>query len=56
VAAAAYGDLEVVVAREAHGCDHVCGPVAAGDQPRAPVDDAVPHGSGGVVLSVVSRD
>src|SRR5919108_5850743 len=56
VAPAPYGDLQVVVAGEAYGRDHVGGPAAPGDQPGAPVDGAVPHGSGGVVVGVVSGD
>src|SRR5262249_22683100 len=37
VAPAPYGDLQVVVAGEAHRGGHVGGPAAAGDQPGAPV-------------------
>jgi hypothetical protein len=56
VAPAPYGDLQVVLAGEAHRRGHVGGPAAAGDEPGAPVDGAVPHGSGGVVVGVVSCD
>lgn len=56
VAPAPYSDLQVVVAGEAHGRGHVAGPAAPGDQPGAPGDGTVPHGSGGVVVRVVSGD
>ena len=56
VAAASHGDLEVAVAGEAHRCDHVGGATAAGDQPGSPVDGAVPHGAGVVVVVVVRGD
>ena len=56
VASAPYGDLQVVVAGETHGRDHVGGPDASGDQARAPVDGAVPDCSGGVVVGVVGTD
>src|SRR4029077_14177762 len=42
VASAAYGDLQIVVAGETHGRDHVGGPDASGDQARAPVDGTIP--------------
>ena len=56
VAPAPDGDLKVVVAGDAHGRGHIGGPAASGDQPGAPVDGAVPHGSGGVVVGVVGGD
>ncbi len=56
VAPAPDGDLQVAVAGETHGGGYVGGAAASGDQPRAPVDGAVPHGSGGVVVGVVSGD
>ncbi len=56
VAPAPDGDHQVVAAGEAHRSDHVGGPAASGDQPGAPVDGAVPHRSGGVVVGVVSGD
>ena len=56
VASASHGDLEVAVAGEAHRCGHVGGAAAAGDQPGASVDRAVPHGSGVVVVMVVGGD
>jgi hypothetical protein len=56
VAAAPYGDLQVVVAGEPHGDSRVCGPAALGDQSGTPVDSAVPDGSGSVVVGVVSGD
>ena len=56
VASAPDGDLQVVVAGEAHGRGHVGGPAASGDGPGAPVHGAVPHGSGGVVVSVAGAD
>jgi hypothetical protein len=53
VAPAPYGDLQVVVAGEAHGRGDVGGPAAAGDQPGAPIDGAVPYGAC-VVVSIVA--
>ena len=50
---APHGDLEIVVAGEAHRCGHIGGAAAAGNQPRSSVDGAVPHGSGVVVVVVV---
>ena len=56
VASAPYGDLQIVVAGETHGRDHVGGPDASGDQARAPVDGTVPHCTGDVVVGVVGTD
>jgi hypothetical protein len=56
VTPAAHGDLEIAVAGEAHRRGHVGGAAAAGDQPGSPVDGAVPHGSGVVVVVVVGDD
>ena len=56
VASASDGDLEVAVAGEAHGCGHVGGAAAAGDQSGSSVDRAVPYGSGVVVVMVVGGD
>src|SRR5262249_59024034 len=53
VASASHGDLEVAVAGEPYRCGHVGDTAAAGDQPGAPVDRAVPHGAG-VVVSIVA--
>jgi hypothetical protein len=52
----ANGDLEIAVAGEAHRCGHIGGAAAAGNQPRSSVDDAVPYGSGVVVVVVVGDD
>ncbi len=49
VAAAPYGDLQVVVAREAHGRDHIGHARAAGDAGRMTVDRAIPDPAGSVV-------
>jgi hypothetical protein len=56
VASAPYGDLQIVVAGETHGRDHVGGPDASGDQARAPVDGTVPHCTGDVVVGMVGAD
>jgi len=56
VAPAPHGDLQVVVAGKPHGRSRVGGPAASGDQPGAPIDCAVPHSAGGVVVGVVSGD
>ena len=56
MAPAPYGDLQVVVAGEAHRGGHVGGPAAAGDQPGAPVDGAVPYGAGAVVSILAGGD
>ncbi|HEU0214988.1 MAG TPA: hypothetical protein VFR13_12930 [Jiangellaceae bacterium] len=56
VAPAAYRDLEVAVAGEPHGCRHVSGPGASGEESGSPVDHAVPHGSGVVVVSMLGSD
>jgi hypothetical protein len=56
VATATNGDLEIVVAGEAHRCGHIGGAAAAGNQPRSSVDGAVPYGSGVVVVVVVGDD
>jgi hypothetical protein len=45
-------DLEVIGTGIEHGCRHVCGPTAPGDQPGVPVDGAVPHGSGSGIVGV----
>ena len=49
VAPAPYGDLQVVVAREAHRRDHVGRARTAGDAGRTAVDRAVPDPAGSVV-------
>ena len=51
VAPAPYRDLEVAVPCEAHRRGHVGDPGASGDQSGSPVDHAVPHGAGVVVVS-----
>jgi hypothetical protein len=56
VAAAPHRDLEVMVAGITHGGCGVGGPAAPGDQSGAPIDGVVPHGSGRVVVGVVSGD
>jgi hypothetical protein len=56
VAAAAYGDLQAVVASNSHGGHYVGGAAAAGDESEVAVNDAIPYGSGVVVGGVVSRD
>ena len=56
VASAPYGDLQIVVADETHGRDHVGGPDASGDQVRAPVNGTVPDCTGDVVVGVVGTD
>ena len=56
VASAPYGDLQIVVAGEAHGRDHVGGPDASGDQAWAPVDSTVPNCTGDVVVGLVGTD
>jgi hypothetical protein len=56
VASAANGDLQIVVAGETHGRDHVGGPDASGDQARAPVDGTVPDCTGAVVVGVIGTD
>src|SRR5262249_14842420 len=56
VASAPYGDLQIAVAGETHGCDHVGGPDASGDQARAPVNGTVPDCTGDVVVGVVGTD
>src|SRR5688572_32997271 len=56
VPAATYGDLQIVVAGETHGRDHVGGPGASSDQARAPVDGPVPHRAGSIVIGVVGTD
>ena len=49
VAPAPYGDLQVVVAREAHRRDHIGHAGAAGDAGRMAVDRAIPDPAGSVV-------
>ena len=56
VASTPYGDLQIVVAGETYGRDHVGGPDASGDQARAPVDGAVPDCTGAVVVGVLGAD
>jgi hypothetical protein len=56
VAAAADGDLQIVLTGEAHGGDDVGGAEASGDESRAPVDGAVPDGAGAVVVGVIATD
>jgi hypothetical protein len=56
VAPAPYGDLQVVLAGEAHDRSHIGGSAASGDMPWVPVDGAVPQGSGGVVVGVIGAD
>src|SRR4029434_5029046 len=56
VASAPYGNLQIVVAGETHGRDHVGGPDASGDQVRAPVNGTVPDCTGDVVVGVVGTD
>ena len=56
VTPAANGDLEIVVAGEAHRCGHVGGAPTAGNQLRSSVDGAVPYGSGVVVVVVAGDD
>jgi hypothetical protein len=56
VASAPYGDLQIVVASETHGRDHVGGPDASGDQARAPVNGTVPDCTGDVVVGVVGTE
>jgi hypothetical protein len=53
VAATPYRDLQLAVTGEAYGGGHVGGPGASGDQSGSPVDHAVPHGSGAVIVSVL---
>jgi hypothetical protein len=49
VAPAPYGDLQVVVAREAHRRDHIGHPRAAGDAGRTAVNRAIPDPAASVV-------
>src|SRR5438094_575630 len=56
VASAPYGNLQIVVAGETHGRDHVGGPNASGDQVRAPVNGTVPDCTGDVIVGVVGID
>ena len=56
VASAPYGNLQVVVAGETHGRDHVGSSDASGDQARAPVNGTVPDCTGNVVVGVVGTD
>jgi hypothetical protein len=50
------GDLQIVAASETHGRNHVGGPDASRDQPRTPVDGAVPHCTGAVVAGAFGTD
>src|SRR5688572_12778002 len=45
-----------MVAGETHGRDHVGGSDASGDQARPPIDGAVPHCTGDVIVGVVGTD
>jgi hypothetical protein len=56
VSSASYRDIEVVVAGEAHRCGDVGGTAAAGDQPGAPINSAIPNGACVVVSVVVGGD
>src|SRR5262245_41309578 len=56
VASASYGDLQIVIASEAHRRDHVGGPDASGDQVRAPVNSAVPDCTGDVIDGVTGTN
>jgi hypothetical protein len=56
VASAPYGDLQIMVARETHGCGDVGASDATGDQARPPVDGGVPYCTGGVVVCLVSTN
>jgi hypothetical protein len=56
VASAPYGDLQIVIAGETHGCDHVGGPDASSDHVRAPINGTVPDCTGEVVVGVVGTD
>jgi hypothetical protein len=56
VASAAYGDLQIVLARETHRRHYVGGTDASGDQARAPVDGTVPECTGAVVVGVAGMD
>ncbi|HSE02287.1 MAG TPA: hypothetical protein VLB72_16305, partial [Burkholderiales bacterium] len=56
MASAPYGDLQIVVAGESHGRDHVGGSDASGDQAWAPVNGTVPDRSGDVVVGVAGTD
>ena len=53
VTSAPYRDLEVATACETDRRGHVGCPGAAGDQSGSPVDHAVPHDSGVVVVRVI---
>ena len=56
VAAAAHGQVELVLAREVHGRDHVVGGRAAHDDARPPVDHRVEDLARLVVACVARRD
>jgi hypothetical protein len=56
VPAAADGERQPVLGREAHGGRDIVGIRATRDRGRALVDHAVPDPAGGLVLEVVSRD
>ena len=56
VAAAPHRDLQAAVAAEVHGVTHVGDGVAAGDQPRSLVDQAVVHGPRHVVAGIAGSD
>ena len=52
VSAAAYGDEQPVLTREANRGNHIRQAGAAGDQPGALVDAGIPYASGGVVVGI----
>jgi hypothetical protein len=56
MASAPYGDLQIVVAGEPDGSDHVGGADASGDQARTPVNGTVPDCTGDVVVGMVGTD
>src|SRR5262245_44323386 len=56
VASGPYSNLQIVVAGETHGCDHVGGPNASSNQPRSSVNGTVPDCTGDVVVGTVSTD
>jgi hypothetical protein len=55
VAAAAYGNRQVVLAREPHSGDNVCNPSATGDQRRVPIDHPVPDFPRFVIANVIGE-
>jgi hypothetical protein len=56
VASAPNRDLQIVLAREAHGRDDIGAPDASRYQARSPIDRAVPHCTSGVVVAVFGSD